>query len=183
MAQPTIRVSLDIRGWKELGVKTRQLAIDLPEERRAMLQGMRETIEGAIRDQYTGYPAGSGRPLPPAFNGNWGQGLRVWVQPQMGAVSVRNMAIHGGFVETGRPPGPVPQAVITEWAQRKLGIEDPKIIRRIWKGIMRRGYRGMHVIARGTSPYSGEAGGSLHVAVGSMLKQRYDRLYRNHGWG
>ena len=172
---------LDPGGWLNLARDVRALAANLPEERRVILQGMRQTVEEAVLDQYHNQEAGPGR-LPPAFSGTWGTGLRVTAR--FDRINVRNDTPYARAVEFGRNPGPVPRQVIADWAEEKLGVTEPRVVRAIWKGIVRRGYEGAHVIERAISPYAADGNGpELHVELGYILRDRIDRLIRKYGWG
>ena len=179
-----IHFRLETKGWGELAQDVRQFAAELPAERTKILQGMRETVHGAVLDQYYGYPdPDHGRKLPPAFYGTWGTQLRVWVQPQMGAISVRNDSPHAAAVEFGRPPGPVSLQVIDDWAFEKLGTNEKRVVRAIWKRIVTRGYAGHHVIARATSPYAANGTGpDLHQELGRILREQLAQMIRKYGW-
>lgn len=175
---------LDAKQWDQLAVDVRRLAANLPAERRIILQGFRETVVDAVLDQYYMYddPA-HGRHLPPAFTGDWATGLRVFIQPQLGAVSVWNTSPHAGAVEFGRSPGRVPKAVIEVWAEDKLHITDKRIVRSIWKRIVRRGFAGHHVLERATSPYAADGvGPALHEELGYILRERISVMMQKYGW-
>ncbi len=170
--------------WLKFARDLRALGDNLPDERRIILQGAYDTVRRAVFDQYYNYPAGgSNRKLPPAFSGAWGRGVRIWVQPQLGAISIRNDSAHAGFVEFGRPPGPVPLSVIENWAEEKLGVSDARSIRNIRKKIMRKGWEGMHLLRRATDPYAADGvGPELHAEMGRYLTDRIGRLIRKYGW-
>jgi hypothetical protein len=183
-ATAQIKVSLDPGEWQDLAREVNRLAANLPEERNIILQGMRETVESAVMSQYTDYPVDDARPSPSVFSGAWGAGLDVKVRPDLGAITITNNAAHAAAVEIGRGPGPVPQSPIAEWAREKLDLEDPKAIRRIWRKIVERGYRGEHIIWKATNPYAdGGTGPDLHNELGYILRDRIERLMRKHGWG
>lgn len=186
MADWVVRMRVDTSQWRQLARDVRRLAAELPEERRIILQGMNETIHAAVEDQYSNWVAPGGRALVPKASGRFGAGIRVWVQPQMGAVSVRSNTPHAGFAEFGRPPGPVPQAVIAAWVEEK-GIADAPddvkfIARAIARRISRQGYKPLAIISRATSPYSDGVGPSLHRELGAILTARLRTLFQKYGW-
>lgn len=180
--EPLLNFRLDPGEWADLARDVRSLADNLPKERTAVLQGMRETVRSAVLDQYYSYPAGSGRRLPPAFSGTWGTGLRVTAR--FDRINVSNDTSYARAVESGRGPGPVSKSVIEAWAEEKLGVDEPRVVRAIWSKIKRHGYAGSHIIERATSPYAADGvGPELHAELGRILRDRIDRIIRQYGWG
>lgn len=173
---------MDVTNWLQFAREVRQFAVDMPDERRIMLQSMYDTIGSAVDDQYWSYPGGGEHELPPAFSGEWGRNTRIWIQPQAAAISVRNNSKHAAFMEYGRPPGPLPLGIIEQWARDKLGNDSKRVAKAIWKKLMNRGYEGMHTLYKATNPYSDGVGPSLHAELGHILEQRLRTMIYKHGW-
>lgn len=174
---------VDVAGWKDLARQVNRLAVDLPGLRGAALESFYDDVKGALDAQYYDLPASTDQPLPPAFSGSWRASTRIWVQPQLGAMSVRNMAAHSTWMETGRDPGSVPTPVIAAWALKKLGVDNVRIVRAIARKIRRRGWSAMHTMEKATSPSMGGAGIALHAAIGQRLTIWIRELGPKYGMG
>lgn len=173
---------LDPGEWQLLARDVLRLAADLPEERTAILNDMRGTVERAVMDQYNNYEGRPGQ-LPPAFSGEWGTRLRVTVSPARGAIVVRNTSPYAAYVESGMPPTEVDWADLKEWAEQKIGVTNFRAIGNIWRSLARKGYEGMHVIERALSPSGDGTGPALHVELGDRLQLQIDYMMYKYGWG
>ena len=177
----SLHVRVDADEWAELGLSTLRLADALNVPRRETLISMREQINGTIQRTYhsESVPGGS---LPARYLGEFGSAIRVFLSPNANWLVIQAHSRAAYFTEFGRGPGGVNSGAIAEWAQLKLGLDNPEEIGAIIAKIKREGTNPGLVLERATSlQYPG--GRMLSQALHATLAAHYERFMKSQGSG
>lgn len=175
-------VRVDASEWSELGLATMRLADALQIPRRETLISMRAQINGSVQRVYQG-EAADGAMLPSYYRGEFGGAIRTYLSPNANWLTIQATSRAAYFTEYGRGPGGINAQAIIEWAQEKLGIDDPEEIGKIIGKIKREGTNPGLVLERATS-LSYPGGRQLSQALHSMLRMHYEAfLKESSGWG
>lgn len=114
---------LEDSGWRRLTANLRQIArqaeIKVP---RTVGQFVRARGRQAIENVYYSQPTGE-RSEPAYASGGWIAGLRIFVQPQLGAVTFRNDSQQAIWTENGRASGYAPVRRLAAWAAEKFDLD------------------------------------------------------------
>jgi hypothetical protein len=133
-----VKARLDTREWQSLGTELLRRAQRFPDIKRNYLQEVGRFGKSLIINVYENdVPSDIFYQHPTKDQGGYGETIvvNVRVGPKRSFAEITVMAPYADAIEEGRDPGNVPYEVIEEWAGRKLGQDDPQVIRAIVRAI------------------------------------------------
>lgn len=175
---------LEDSGWRRLTANLRQIArqaeIKVPREVGAFV---RLRGQEAIENVYYSQPTGE-RSHPAYTTGEWLRGLRIFVQPQLGAVTFRNDSQQAIWTENGRQPGYAPIRRLAQWAADKFDL-DPDDAYAVGKAIARQvtlnGVTPQRIMFNALDPSTPE-GADFHDDWKREIQVTIDELMTQYGF-